>query len=79
MLTVHLQDHQTHSSTALNLNLYIKAEVTIKTNCFQKANNNMVGAISPPTPGGSRTTTSSYGVYIIDTLNMHPIKVYCGL
>ena len=39
ILTGHLQDHQPHSSTALNLNLALKSEATIKTHHLQKAKN----------------------------------------
>ena len=32
----------------------------------------MDDAVTPPTPGGYRTPTSSYDVHITDKLNMHP-------
>ena len=40
-LSAHLQYHQTHYSTALNLNPDIKSEATLKTLRFQKSNNHM--------------------------------------
>ena len=54
--TVHLQDHQTHYSMALNLNSALKFEDNIKTRRFQKPKNHLDFSVPPPTPGGSRTT-----------------------
>ena len=71
ILTVHLQDHNTHSSTALDLNPALKYDATIKTHHYQKANNHLADTISPPTLGGSRTTTSSSDVCITDNMSMH--------
>ena len=62
ILTVHLQNHQTQSSTSLNLNPDIKAEATIKTHRFQKYKNHMTDIVPPPTPGGSHTTAYSHDV-----------------
>ena len=52
ILTIPLQDYQTHFSTALNLNSYLKAEPTIKTHRFEKAKNHMADTVPPPTPDG---------------------------
>ena len=51
ILTGHLQDHQTYSSTALNINPYLKPESTIKTHHFHKANNHMDEYVPPFNPG----------------------------
>ena len=72
ILTGHLQDHQPHSSTALNLNLALKSEATIKTHRLHKAKNHMDDVALHPTPGGSHTTTSSSDIRITDNMNMHP-------
>ena len=39
ILTGHLQDHQTHPSTSMNLNTYLNTEADPKPHLFQKANN----------------------------------------
>ena len=64
ILPGHLQYHQTHSSTALNLNSYLKYEATIKTHRLQKSKNHMVIDVPPPNPSGSCTTISSSDVCI---------------
>ena len=71
ILPGHLQYHQTHSSTALNLNSYLKYEATIKTHRLQKSKNHMVIAVPPPNPSGSCTTTSSSDVRITYKMNTH--------
>ena len=42
ILTFHLQDHQHHYYTAVNINPSIKAKATIKTHRFHKVKNHMV-------------------------------------
>ena len=64
ILTSHIQDHQTHSSTVMNLNPDLKSEATIETHRFHKAKKHMAGVVPPPTPGSSCTKTSSYDVRI---------------
>ena len=71
ILAVHLQYHQTHSSTALNINPFLKDEYNIKTHHFHKSKNNMADSVPPPTLDGSRTTVSSSDACITDKLNMH--------
>ena len=70
ILTSQIQDYHTHSSTALKFNPSLKYKATIKIHRFQKYKNNMAYAVPPPTPGGSRTTTSSSNVCITEKLNM---------
>ena len=72
ILTVHLQEHRTHSSTTLNINPALKYEATIKTHRFQKVKNHLVDVVTPPTLDDSCTTTSSSDVCISDKMNTHP-------
>ena len=69
--TFHLQDNQTRSSTALNLNPYLKAEAAIKNHRFQKSKNHLADVLPPPTPGNSCITISSSDVRISEKLNMN--------
>ena len=71
ILTGPLQDHQTHSFTALNINLALKVEATIKTHRFQKSKNHMADILPPPTTSGSRTMTSSSDVCLRYKMNIH--------
>ena len=72
IISRHLQDHQTHSSTSLNLNPDLKAEATLKTHRFKKAKNHMNGAVTPQNPGGYHTTKYSSDVRITYKMNMQP-------
>ena len=72
ILTSHLQDHHTHSSMALNINVSLKAEASIKTRHFQKAKNRLTNIVTPPTQGGSCATTSSSDVHIAYKMTMNP-------
>ena len=70
LLTQNHKDHQSNPATALNLDPYIKAEASLKPQCFYIANNRMTDTITPPTLGGSHTTASSYDVRFTEKMNM---------
>ena len=72
ILTGHLQDHQTHYPTALNIKPYLKAEATIKSHSLQKAKNHLADVLHPPNPGDYCTTKYSSDVHITDNMNTNP-------
>ena len=72
ILIGHRNDHQSHTSTALNINPDLKAKDTLKTHLFQMSMNHVNGTVSPPTPGGSGNTTPTSDVRIRDKMNTKP-------
>ena len=76
IFTGNLQYHHTHSSTAPNLNPYLKTEATIKTHRFQKAKNNISDSVPPTTRGVSCYMISSSGVCITEKIKIHLVIFY---
>ena len=71
ILASHIQDYQIQSSTVMNLNPDLKAEISIKTHYFQKSKNHMNYFLPPPNPCGSHTITTSSDICITDKMTMN--------
>ena len=69
IITGHLQEHQSHSDTAININPDLNAEAALKYNCFQNSNNHITTTSeTAPAP----TTSVPAANYTLATMSDTP-------